>query len=98
MISHASICSFEGKYVRLEVVMNDISENEFISDEEKEYRMFDVSLDIFPNDDEEFYEGDIIVVEHDMEHVTCVLYKDETEKRKRVEELENIKKLLEAKM
>ena len=98
MISHASICAFEGNYVRIEVVMNDISENEFISDEEKEYRMFDVSLDIFPNDDEEFYEGDIIVVEHDMEHVSSVLYKDETEKRKRVEELENIKKLLEAKM
>lgn len=98
MISHASICSFEGNNVRLEVVMHDICENEIVSEEEKEYRMFNVSLDVFPADDEEFFEGDIIVVEHDMEHVTCVLYKDETEKRKRVEELSTLKKLLEAKM
>lgn len=98
MISHASICSFEGNYVRLEVVMNDISENEIVSDEEKEYRMFEVSLDVFPADEEEFYEGDIIVVEHDMNHVNKVLYKDETEKRKRIEEISELKKLLEAKM
>ena len=98
MISHASICSFEGKYVRLEIAMFDIYESETLSDEEKEYRMFDVSLDVFPADDEAFYEGDIVVVEHDMEYVSHVLYKDETEKRRRTEELSELKKLLEAKM
>lgn len=98
MISRASICSFEGNYARLEVAMYDIYEIDSLNESRRETRMIDVSLDAFPTDDEEFYEGDIVVVEHDMEFVTQILYKDEVEKRRRTEEISSLKKLLEAKM
>ena len=96
MKSYASICSFDGNFARLEVEMYSIFDEKMGN--ECETRIFDVSLDVFPADDEEFYEGDIVVVEHDMEYVTKILYKDEVEKIKRTERISSLKKLLETKM
>ena len=98
MKSYASICSFDGNFARLEVEMHAIFDEKLENEKEHETRVFDVSLDVFPADDEEFYEGDIVVVEHDMEYVTKILYKDEVEKIKRTERISSLKKLLEAKM
>lgn len=98
MKSYASICSFDGNFARLEVEMHSIFDEKMGNEKECETRIFDVSLDVFPADDEEFYEGDIVVVEHDMEYVTKILYKDEVEKVKRTERISSLKKLLEAKM
>lgn len=92
MKSYASICGFEGNYARLEVELHDIEESKTLSAREKETRMIDVSLDVFPNDDEEFYEGDIVIVEHDMEFVNKILSKDNKEKQRRIERLKLIKK------
>ena len=92
MKSYASICSFEGNYARLEVEMHDVEESKTLTSREKEIRMIDVKLDAFPETLEEFYEGDIVIVEHDMEFVTKILSKDNEEKQRRVEMLKLIKK------
>lgn len=93
MKCYASICSLEEKYAKLEVTMRDISESFDSGSTKVETQIIDASYAAFPMGDETFFEGDIVVVEYDSFDIH-VLYKDEAEKRRRVERIREIKRKL----
>lgn len=101
MISYATIDHFEGEYVVLEVEMHEIAESKTLSAREKETRIIDVKSDVFPSKTKifpytkmEFYEGDVILVEHDCEYVSKILKKDNAEKKRRIKRIRKLKEQL----
>lgn len=90
MKSYASIEEFDGNYVRLEVEMIDIEDCYATEFGERETRMLDVDFDKFPSDEDEFYEGDVVIVEHDGEIISKIYGKDEEERKRRIEKITSI--------
>lgn len=90
MKSYASIEEFDRNYVTLEVEMIDIEDCYTTEFGERETRMLDVDFDKFPWDEDEFYEGDVVVVEHDGEIISKIYGKDEEERKRRIEKITSI--------
>lgn len=90
MKSYASVDRIEGKYAVCEVELLSVEESEPEDFATKDCEMMDISLQEIPADIGEIKGGDILVVEHDGENVTCVCCKDEAEKARRLEALKRI--------
>lgn len=90
MKSYASIDRIEGKFAVCEVELIPVEESKPEDFATKETEMFDVSLQKISTFIGEVQEGDILVVEHDLEDVYFVYYKDEEEKARRLEILKSI--------
>ena len=87
MKSYASIGGFNGKYVKLEVEMMDVEDSNTTECGERESKMIDVDFEKFPWGEDDFDEGDIVVVEHDGEIVSEVYGKDEEERQRRMDKI-----------
>ena len=90
MKSYASVDRIEGKYLVCEVELLTVEESKPENFATKDCEMMDISLQDIHANIGEVYEGDILVVEHDSESVTCVYCKDEEEKARRLEVLKSI--------
>lgn len=90
MKSYASIEEFDRNYVRLEVEMMDIEDSNTTEFGERETKMIDVDFEKFPWAEDDFDEGDIVVVEHDGEIVSEIYGKDEEERQRRMDKINSI--------
>lgn len=90
MKSYASIEEFDRNYVRLEVEMMDVEDSNTNEFGEREIRMLDVDYEKFPWDEDDFGEGDIVVVEHDGEIISKIYGKDEEERQRRIDKINSI--------
>lgn len=92
MKSYAAIDRIEGKFVVCEVELIPVEESIDLSVFEKETEMLDVELEQITQICGNTQEGDIILVEHDSNHIINVYGKDDTEKQRRIKLLEKIMK------
>ena len=92
MKSYAAIDRIEGKFVVCEVELIPVEESIDLSVFEKETEMLDVELEQITQICGDTQEGDIILVEHDSNHIINVYGKDDTEKQRRIKLLEKIMK------
>ena len=90
MKSYASIDRIEGKFVVCEVELLDVEESKPENFATKDVTMMDVSLQEIPNGIGEVNEGDVLLVEHDGQNVSCIYCKDQEEKARRLEVLRRI--------
>ena len=90
MKSYASIEEFDRNYVKLEVEMMDVEDSNTSEFGERETRMLDVDYEKFPWDEDDFGEGDIVVVEHDGEIISKIYGKDEEERQRRIDKINSI--------
>lgn len=85
MISYGYIDRIEGKFAVCEVECIPFEESRPEDFKSKDTVMMDIPLDKFPECMGNVSEGDIWVVNHDNEDVIGVYYKDEEEKARRLE-------------
>lgn len=90
MKSYASVDRIEGKYAVCEVELLPVEESKPENFATKDCEMMDISLQEISADIGEVKEGDILVIEHDGQNVTCVYCRNEAEKARRLEVLKSI--------
>lgn len=91
MKSYASLERFENNFAVLELELETIEESKKKKASEKRTRMVNVPITIFPDSNEVFSEGDIVIIEHECGFIMSVLGRDDDEREKRVERLRKIK-------
>lgn len=97
MYSFVSICgSPENGHIRCELELVSAMESEHIEPEDKETAMLNLSERLFTDyfdalgKDLGIEEGDIFVAEHDGEYIIRIIYKDNFEKARRIQLLEEL--------
>jgi len=90
MKSYAYIDRIEGKYAVCEVELLSVKESKPEDFSAKETVMIDVPLRKFPRILGKVEQGAIFIVEHDGENVTFIYFKDEKERKRRIEVLQSI--------
>lgn len=85
MKSYASVDRIEGKFAVCEVELIPVEQSRPEDFATKETEMLDILLQEIPKSLGEIDEGDILVVEHDGQTITTVYFKDEEEKKRRVD-------------
>ena len=85
MTSYASVERIEGEFVVAEVELLPFEESSPEDYATKDTTIIDIELQEVTSYVGEVNEGDILVVEHDGENVTLIYYKDEEERKRRVE-------------
>lgn len=91
MKSYASIDRIEGLFAVCEVEFVPIEESANLTPAEKKTKMIDLQVETIAKVCGEVHEGDIIILEQDDDvNITAICGKDDTEKQRRVELLEEI--------
>lgn len=85
MLSYASIDRIEGNIAVCEVELVDIYETQNYDSVEKETEMIDIPLETINSLIGTVEEGDILIVEYDMDRVVWIYAKDNIEKIRREE-------------
>lgn len=87
MRSYAAVDRMEGKFAICELELEEVEASRPEDYFTKETKMVDIPLEAIPD---EISEGDILIVEHDKESVTQIFGKDDEEKQRRVQLLEQL--------
>lgn len=87
MRSYAAVDRMEGKFAICELELEEVEASRSEDYFAKETKMVDIPLEAIPD---EISEGDILIVEHDKESVTQIFGKDDEEKQRRVQLLEQL--------
>lgn len=91
MISYLVIDRIEEKIAVCEVELIEIDESKEISFLDKETVMSDIPVELFEDCGNNLCESDVYVVEHENGNVRNVLFKDDTKKQSRIDQIRAIR-------